>query len=323
MPERAIRTVLEGMSYLEGPRWHDGRLYVSDFYTGAIVARRPRRRRRPGDRRHGARAALGPGLDAGRLAARRLDARPPAAALPRRRRARGPRRPVGPRAVAPQRHGRRLRRAAPSSATSASTSWRAARSARRPSSASTPTARRPSRPRTCCSRTGPSSRPTPGRDRGRDARRPADGVRPRRRRHAVEPARVGELSPVSTPRTWASCWRRAASRRTARRSTPRAASGPPTRSAGACCACARAARSPRRSRRAPASSPARSAGPRGGRSSCAPPPSFAEHERRDTREAVLLACEVDVPRRRAALGLTAPSAARRSRRASSRPRSSR
>ena len=38
MSERAIRTVLDGMSYLEGPRWHDGRLYVSDFYTGAIVA---------------------------------------------------------------------------------------------------------------------------------------------------------------------------------------------------------------------------------------------------------------------------------------------
>jgi sugar lactone lactonase YvrE len=38
MAERAIRTVLDGMSYLEGPRWHDGRLYVSDFYTGAIVA---------------------------------------------------------------------------------------------------------------------------------------------------------------------------------------------------------------------------------------------------------------------------------------------
>jgi len=38
MPDRAIRTVLDGMSYLEGPRWHDGRLYVSDFYTGAIVA---------------------------------------------------------------------------------------------------------------------------------------------------------------------------------------------------------------------------------------------------------------------------------------------
>jgi len=38
MPDRAIRTVLDGMSYLEAPRWHDGRLYVSDFYTGAIVA---------------------------------------------------------------------------------------------------------------------------------------------------------------------------------------------------------------------------------------------------------------------------------------------
>jgi sugar lactone lactonase YvrE len=38
VPDRAIRTVLDGMSYLEGPRWHDGRLYVSDFYTGAIVA---------------------------------------------------------------------------------------------------------------------------------------------------------------------------------------------------------------------------------------------------------------------------------------------
>src|SRR3954454_20672447 len=38
MTERAIRTVLDRMSYLEGPRWHDGRLYVSDFYTGAIVA---------------------------------------------------------------------------------------------------------------------------------------------------------------------------------------------------------------------------------------------------------------------------------------------
>jgi sugar lactone lactonase YvrE len=38
MADRAIRTVLDGMSYLEGPRWHDGRLYVSDFYTGDVVA---------------------------------------------------------------------------------------------------------------------------------------------------------------------------------------------------------------------------------------------------------------------------------------------
>jgi hypothetical protein len=31
MPDRDVRTVLDGMSYLECPRWHDGRLYVSDF----------------------------------------------------------------------------------------------------------------------------------------------------------------------------------------------------------------------------------------------------------------------------------------------------
>ena len=38
MADHAIRTVLDGMSYLEGPRWHAGRLYVSDFYTGDVVA---------------------------------------------------------------------------------------------------------------------------------------------------------------------------------------------------------------------------------------------------------------------------------------------
>jgi sugar lactone lactonase YvrE len=38
MPEREIRTVLDGMSYLECPRWHDGRLYVSDFYTQRVLA---------------------------------------------------------------------------------------------------------------------------------------------------------------------------------------------------------------------------------------------------------------------------------------------
>ncbi|MCO1659348.1 SMP-30/gluconolactonase/LRE family protein [Pseudonocardia sp. S2-4] len=30
--------VLEGYSYLECPRWHDGRLWVSDFYTERVVA---------------------------------------------------------------------------------------------------------------------------------------------------------------------------------------------------------------------------------------------------------------------------------------------
>jgi sugar lactone lactonase YvrE len=36
--DREVRTVLDGMSYLECPRWHDGRLYVSDFYTQQVLA---------------------------------------------------------------------------------------------------------------------------------------------------------------------------------------------------------------------------------------------------------------------------------------------
>jgi sugar lactone lactonase YvrE len=35
---RQLAVVLEGYSYLEGPRWHDGRLWVSDFYTNQVVA---------------------------------------------------------------------------------------------------------------------------------------------------------------------------------------------------------------------------------------------------------------------------------------------
>jgi sugar lactone lactonase YvrE len=35
---REYSVVLDGMSFLEGPRWHDGRLYVSDFYTQRVLA---------------------------------------------------------------------------------------------------------------------------------------------------------------------------------------------------------------------------------------------------------------------------------------------
>jgi sugar lactone lactonase YvrE len=35
---RDVRVLLEGGSYFEGPRWHDGRWYVSDFYRHAVVA---------------------------------------------------------------------------------------------------------------------------------------------------------------------------------------------------------------------------------------------------------------------------------------------
>jgi sugar lactone lactonase YvrE len=36
MPE--VRVVADGFSYLECPRWHDGQLFVSDFYTHRVVA---------------------------------------------------------------------------------------------------------------------------------------------------------------------------------------------------------------------------------------------------------------------------------------------
>ncbi|HKY89966.1 MAG TPA: SMP-30/gluconolactonase/LRE family protein [Nevskiaceae bacterium] len=33
-----VKTLAEGFSFLEGPRWHDGRLWASDFYTHRVVA---------------------------------------------------------------------------------------------------------------------------------------------------------------------------------------------------------------------------------------------------------------------------------------------
>lgn len=33
-----LRTIADGYSFLEGPRWRDDRLYASDFYTGRVVA---------------------------------------------------------------------------------------------------------------------------------------------------------------------------------------------------------------------------------------------------------------------------------------------
>ena len=38
MGQSTPTVVLDGFSYLECPRWHDGRLWVSDFYTEKVVA---------------------------------------------------------------------------------------------------------------------------------------------------------------------------------------------------------------------------------------------------------------------------------------------
>lgn len=35
---RRVKLVAEGLAFLEGPRWHDGRLYVSDFFLGQVFA---------------------------------------------------------------------------------------------------------------------------------------------------------------------------------------------------------------------------------------------------------------------------------------------
>ncbi|HEX6492610.1 MAG TPA: SMP-30/gluconolactonase/LRE family protein [Candidatus Dormibacteraeota bacterium] len=41
MGERALATLVQGGSFFEGPRWHDGRWYVSDFYRHAVLAVTP------------------------------------------------------------------------------------------------------------------------------------------------------------------------------------------------------------------------------------------------------------------------------------------
>lgn len=38
MNKRSIATLVEGFSFLESPRWHEGRLWLSDFYTRQVVA---------------------------------------------------------------------------------------------------------------------------------------------------------------------------------------------------------------------------------------------------------------------------------------------
>lgn len=36
--DKSARTLASGFSFLECPRWHSGRLYASDFYTGRVLA---------------------------------------------------------------------------------------------------------------------------------------------------------------------------------------------------------------------------------------------------------------------------------------------
>ncbi|MGE0423299.1 MAG: SMP-30/gluconolactonase/LRE family protein [Reyranellaceae bacterium] len=36
-----LETILDGLTFGEGPRWHDGRLWFSDFYTHSVIAMDP------------------------------------------------------------------------------------------------------------------------------------------------------------------------------------------------------------------------------------------------------------------------------------------
>ena len=41
MTHRTLTPVIGGFTFLEGPRWHDGRLWLSDFYTHQVIAVSP------------------------------------------------------------------------------------------------------------------------------------------------------------------------------------------------------------------------------------------------------------------------------------------
>ena len=70
-----MTTVAEGFRFLEAPRWRDGRLWFSDFYSYQVRSMREDGSdlREEADR---SRAALRSGLAARRPAAGRLHARP-------------------------------------------------------------------------------------------------------------------------------------------------------------------------------------------------------------------------------------------------------
>lgn len=38
MTERKLTQLISGFDYLEAPRWRDGRLWVSDFYTHQVIS---------------------------------------------------------------------------------------------------------------------------------------------------------------------------------------------------------------------------------------------------------------------------------------------
>ena len=279
-------TVLDGLAFPEGPRWHDGRLWFSDQHTGRV--RRARRRRRRRDGRRGAERAVGPRLAPRRAAARGVDARP--ASPPLRRLARSRRSPTSPR-----------------SRRSTATTWSSTRAGRavRRQLRLRPRRRRRVRDARCSCGSTPTAPTSIAAD---DLAFPngavitPDGATldhrrdPRRSAHRVHRRSPTGRSPIG------GCGPRSrAPRPTGAASTPRARSGSPIRWAGASCACSRAAtitdtvdRRRRRTRR----TRARSAGRRERRSSCAPRRRRRPRSRVEQMGGRIEAVEVAVPPRR-------------------------
>ena len=298
MPERAIRTVLDGMSYLEGPRWHDGRLYVSDFYTGAIVAvdldggAEPETVATVPEQPSG----LGWMPDGSLLVVSMRDRR-----LLRFRDGGEPEVHADlsdARAVAPQRHGRRRRRAAPTSGNFGFDLMAGGADPRGgASSASTPTARATVAAEDLLFPNGTVITP--------DARTLIVAETLGGRLTAFD---LGDDGTLSNRRVWAKLspavdtedmGELLAAGGVAPDGTAldaEGASGRPTRSAAACCACAEGGEILEEIAPGTGVFACALGGAEGRTLVMCAAPSFAEHERRDTREAVLLACEVDVPR---------------------------
>src|SRR5687767_3037529 len=42
----ALKVALDGLTFPEGPRWHEGELYFSDFFTHSVIAMAPDGRKR-------------------------------------------------------------------------------------------------------------------------------------------------------------------------------------------------------------------------------------------------------------------------------------
>ena len=294
MGARELRTLVEGGAYFEGPRWHEGRWWVSDFYRHGVFAITP----------DGAEEQVlevdGPAvrarMDAGRVAAGRLDARARAAAPRAGRRGDGPRRPDRVLRRAPQRPARR--RARPR----LRGQLRLRPDELRRSGGHEPGA---GRPRRLGARRG--RRPVvPERhrdrrrhaDRGRDVRRAADRVHDRGRRLADRPPRLGPDRADRRARHGrgdAPAPRLRARRLHAGRRGPHLGRGRPRRADVP----DRARRRDRRARSscptASARSPACSAGRTGATLLLCAAPDFIEANRKDAREAVLLTTTVDVP----------------------------